>query len=100
MPILGSLFIVLVAAGILALYGRRRALGIAMLAPVLGVSTYGALGIYIARFRGVGHFYSVPVGGERVTDFAVGASLICWVLIWVLVLWVITRQGAGSPDVE
>jgi hypothetical protein len=63
----------------------RNLIGIFLVAVPLGGLAYLFSGIWIARARGVGHFFSFPFGGYAVTDSALLSSLACWVgLVFVL----------------
>jgi hypothetical protein len=57
----------------------RTLIGIFLVALIAGGLGYFFSGIWIARARGVGHFFSVPFGGYAVSDSAVSSSLACWV---------------------
>ena len=96
MPFVSLFLILLVAVGLLALRAGRRILAIVSLAPALGLGSYAALGLFIARFRSIGRFYSVPFGGERVTDPAILGSMLAWLVFWALALGLMTRRRAGA----
>ena len=95
------------AAGILliATTGRkarwriaRNLAGFFLVAAPMGGLAYLFSGIWIARERGVGHFFSVPFGGYTVTDNALMLSLICWVgLVFALLLVVFNRRFKRAP---
>lgn len=76
--------LLMIAAGILlVLKARKRRpgsslkhyLGISLAAIPAGIIAYIASGIGVARFRGEGHFYSVPFGGYGVDNGPIGASI-------------------------
>ena len=69
----------------------RNLAGFALVALPVGGLAYLLSGIWIARARGVGHFFSVPFGGYAVTDSAVSSSLGCWVGIAFLLLLIVFR---------
>jgi len=79
--------------GAIAARGRwARIFGVA-LALLVAVLTYGALGIGIARAIGIGRFYSVPFGAERIRDWHILTSLAVWACIWAgVILWLLRRQ--------
>ena len=63
----------------------RTFLGALLVALPVGGLGYFFSGIWVARARGIGHFFSVPFGGYAVTDNAVFLSLMCWIgLVFVL----------------
>ncbi|HXH49271.1 MAG TPA: hypothetical protein VNM47_07985 [Terriglobia bacterium] len=63
----------------------RSLIGILLVAVPLGGLAYLFSGIWMARARGVGHFFSIPFGGYAVTDTALLSSLAFWVgLVFVL----------------
>jgi len=65
--------------------------------PVGGLA-YLFSGIWIARARGVGHFFSMPFGGLMVTDNAIFGSLVGWVgLVFSLLVVVFYRRFKRSP---
>ena len=82
----------------LALFGfglRRRLLCLLPGGIALGALTYFFLGIGIARHLGVGRFYSVPFGWDRVLgggDMLILASLTFWFAIWGAALYFLTRR--------
>jgi hypothetical protein len=85
--------VLLIAAGIiLALKSPREAtgrryLGILLVSFPVGVFVYIVAGIAAAAIRGDGHFYSVPFGGYSVSDnFAIGASIVIWMILVFLIL--------------
>lgn len=90
---------------LLAITGRsarwrtaRNVAGFFLVAVPVGGLAYLFSGIWIARARGVGHFFSVPFGGYTVTDNAVMVSLICWVgLVFTLLAVVFHRRFKRSP---
>jgi hypothetical protein len=76
----------------------RSRLGILLVAVPLGGLSYLFSGIWIARTRGVGHFYSVPFGGYAVSDSALISSLACWVsLVFVLLAIAFRRRLKRFP---
>jgi hypothetical protein len=81
-----------------AILARKRGallFGAALAFPV-ALLTYGVLGIGIARISGVGRFYSVPVGAERIEDWHILVSLAFWTFVWaVAILWLLRRRRAG-----
>jgi hypothetical protein len=95
------------AAGILliATTGRnarwrmvRNMAGFFLVALPVGGLAYLFSGIWIARARGVGHFFSVPFGGYTVTDNAVFSSLTCWVgLVFALLFLAFRRRFKRLP---
>jgi len=82
-----------------AITARKRwalLFGAALAFPV-GLLTYGVLGIGIARIIGVGRFYSVPVGAERIEDWHILVSLAFWTFIWALpILWLLSRRRGAA----
>jgi len=59
----------------------RHYAGVFFTALPIGGLAYFFAGIEIARWRGVGHFFSVPFGGYAVSDSALLASLAGWVIL-------------------
>ena len=77
-----------------AIFRRRwaRVFGVALAFPA-ALLTYGILGIGIARTIGIGRFYSVPFGAERIRDWHILASLAVWTCIWAsVILWLLRRR--------
>ena len=70
----------------------RNLAGFFLAALPVGGLAYLFSGIWIARARGVGHFFSVPFGGYAVTDSALLSSLACWVSL-VFALLAIAFRG-------
>jgi len=64
--------------------------------PIGGLAYFFA-GIEIARWRGVGHFLSVPFGGYAVSDNAVLASLACWVVLVFVIVSVAFKRKLKPP---
>jgi hypothetical protein len=86
-----SLIVVLLVAAITAIgIGfRQRWLAVSAPSVFFGGLSYFFVGMYTARIKGIGHFFSVPFGGYSVTDSAITLSLICWVGIWAAVMHLI-----------
>jgi hypothetical protein len=57
----------------------RTLIGAFLVALPVGGLGYFFSGIWVARARGIGHFFSVPFGGYAVTDDAIFLSLMCWI---------------------
>jgi hypothetical protein len=90
---LAALFLV----GAIALRGPWARLFAVALAFPVALLTYGILGIGIARTIGVGRFYSVPVGAERIEDWHILVSLAFWTCVWVsVILWRLGRWRGAS----
>lgn len=71
----------------------RTLIGMFLVALITGGLGYFFSGIWIARARGVGHFFSVPFGGYAVSDFAVSSSLACWVgFVFTLLALLLRRR--------
>ena len=69
-----------------------RLLSVALAFPV-ALLFYGILGIGIARMIGVGRFYSVPVGAQRIEDWHILVSVAFWTCVWaVVILWLQGRR--------
>lgn len=79
-----------------AAWKGRRGLATALLAPGAGLSIYGTVGFLLARLRGTGRFYSVPFGGERVTDGALLMSILVWIGLAAGLVWRATRPRSGA----
>jgi hypothetical protein len=76
----------------------RNLAGFILIAVPVGGLGYLFSGIWIARARGVGHFFSVPFGGYAVSDSALTSSLGCWVgLVFALLLFVFRRRLKRAP---
>lgn len=94
--------LLMIAAGILlVLKARNRPgsslkhyLGISLAAIPAGIIAYIASGIAAARFRGEGHFYSVPFGGYGVDNGSICASIALWVVVIFAGLAVVLRPRA------
>ena len=70
----------------------RTVIGMFVVALIAGGLGYLFSGIWIARARGVGHFFSVPFGGYAVSDSALSSSLACWVGFIFTVLALLFRR--------
>ena len=77
-PSLSLLLVSLLLVGGWAARRGRRRVATAVLAVGVGPLLYGVVGILWARLRGTGRFFSVPFGGERVTDGALLVSVLVW----------------------
>jgi hypothetical protein len=92
MPHNVSLVGVAILIGVIALvFTRVKLKGVAYIAIlasclILGLLTYGVLGIVIARILG-GRFCSVPFGGFHVGDAALVSSVIFWQCAWVFIFF-------------
>jgi hypothetical protein len=76
----------------------RNLIGFALIALPAGGLGYLFSGIWIARARGVGHFFSVPFGGYAVSDSALMLSLGFWAgLVFALLLIAFRRRLQGTP---
>lgn len=72
----------------------KRYLGISLGAIPVGIVLYIVAGIAAARFRGEGHFYSVPFGGYGVDNWPIGASIILWIVLVFIALAVVLRTAS------
>jgi hypothetical protein len=76
--------------------GWARLLSVALALPV-ALLCYGVLGIGIARIIGVGRFYSVPLGAQRIEDWHIVRSLAFWACVWaVVILRLQSRPHSGE----
>ena len=75
--------------------GRRR-VATAVLSLGAGPLLYALVGILGARALGRGRFFSVPFGGERVTDGALLVSVMIWIGLVAGLVWRVTRRKAGA----
>lgn len=76
----------------------RNIAGFFLVAVPGGGLAYLFSGIWIARVRGAGHFFSVPFGGYTVTDSALLSSVICWVgLVFALLVALFRQRFRRSP---
>jgi hypothetical protein len=57
----------------------KHYLGLSLAALPAGIIAYIVAGIAAARFRGDGHFYSVPFGGYTVDNGPIGTSVAIWI---------------------
>ncbi|HEU4389982.1 MAG TPA: hypothetical protein VFV34_19430 [Blastocatellia bacterium] len=79
---------------IIAAIGYRYHLGfvvILLVSIVFGSVSYFLAGIGIPRYTGVGRFYSVPFGFDRVRDSDILLSLICWIVVWAVLIFGISK---------
>lgn len=84
-------------AGAVTARGRWAHLFGGALAFPVALLTYGILGIGIARIIGIGHFYSVPFGGERIHDWHIVVSVAFWTCIWaVQIFWLLSRRRGAA----
>jgi hypothetical protein len=86
----------LLLVGFWAACKGRRWLATVLLAPGAGLLTYGMVGVFMARLHGTGRFYSVPFGGERLTDGALLMSLLVWIGLMAGLVWRATRSRTGA----
>jgi len=76
----------------------RNLAGFVLVALPVGGLGYLFSGIWVARARGVGRFFSVPFGGYAVSDSALTSSLACWVgFVFALLLIVFRRRLKRAP---
>lgn len=66
--------------------------GISLAAIPCGIIAYIASGIFAARIRGEGHFYSVPFGGFSIDNAPIGFSLLFWIALVFAILAFALRQ--------
>jgi hypothetical protein len=101
-----AIVLVILAAGVYLLWsakpqarwrGGRHWVGIFFVALPTGALAYLFAGIEIARWKGVGHFYSVPFGGYAVRDSALLASFACWVALVFVIVAVVLRRREKPP---
>ncbi len=90
MQVLSLTFIVFVLVAAMTDVGiayRSRWLTVSVPAALLGAVSYFMAGIYAAKLKGAGKFYSIPFGGYDISnDWNLFASTLFWVGLWVLVL--------------
>jgi hypothetical protein len=65
-----------------------RAIGSFLLAIPASALTYLWLGIRLARTHGLSRFYSWPIGGAAISDTNITLSVVFWVLIWFVLIFV------------
>ena len=70
----------------------RNLAGLILIALPVGGVGYLFSGIWIARVRGVGHFFSVPFGGYAVSDSALLLSLGSWAGFVFVLLRIVFRR--------
>ena len=95
-----TIFVSVLALLILAIAvfpsGRARALGFLFAVPV-GIVVYFVLGIGIARWLGVGRFYSLPLGAEHISDTDIAVSGLFWICLSGLVIqWMVGKGKLGA----
>ncbi len=96
MPILLLAILALLLIGLVGVQWRwARVFGLILAIP-LGVLTYFVLGVLIARFIGVGRFYSVPLGAEHIGDSDVLVSLGFWICCWAVLIHRYLKWRAGT----
>jgi len=95
-PSLSLLVVTLLLVGGWAAWKGRRRLATAGLALGVGPLLYGVVGILWARVQGRGRFFSVPFGGDRVTDGVFLVSLAVWIGLVAGLVWRATRPKAGA----
>jgi hypothetical protein len=96
-----ALLSVILAAGIYLIWSAkphsrwraaRHFAGVFFVALPIGGLAYLFAGIEIARWRGVGHFFSVPFGGYAVSDSALLGSLASWVVLFSAMIKLVLRS--------
>jgi hypothetical protein len=92
LPVLFGVLVLLALAAAVARPPHARALGYLLAVPI-GVLVYFGLGIGIARWLGVGRFYSLPLGGEHIADRDMVISLVFWICCAALVIQWGLRNG-------
>jgi len=74
----------------------RRPLLVGVTAGLFGGPLfYYWLGGHLARAHGEGRFYSWPLGGYRLGDLRLVASLGFWVVAFGVAAWLVTRLTLG-----
>ena len=91
MPYLITVFVLLLAMSAVAYQFRLGWLVIIPAAIVFGSVSYFLAGIGIPRYTGVGRFYSIPFGYDRVRDSDIILSVICWIASWAALMYVVSR---------
>ena len=98
LPLAGGILLLAITGRSARWRTARNMAGFFLVAVPVGGIAFLFAGIWIARARGVGHFFSVPFGGDTVTDSALLGSLICWVgLVFTLLVVVFHRRFKRSP---
>ena len=92
LPLAGGILMIATAGGNARWRMARNLVGFFLVALPVGGLAYLFSGIWIARERGIGHFFSVPFGGYAVTDNAVSLSLACWVGLVFAVMFIGFRR--------
>jgi hypothetical protein len=95
-PALSVAIVLLVIAAALAPSRPARALGFLLAWPV-GSLAYFLIGIGIARWLGVGRFYSIPLGGEHIGDWDIVFSLLFWIACATLAIQWVLRRAKRTP---
>jgi hypothetical protein len=90
MPYLIAVLLLLLVMAAIAYRYRLGFVAILLASIVFGSVSYFLTGIGIARYSGVGRFYSVPFG-YRVSDSDLVLSVICWIALWAVLMYVISR---------
>jgi hypothetical protein len=92
LPVLVSVLLVLVLAIAVSAPHQARWLGFILAVPV-GIVVYFMLGIGMARWLGVGRFYSLPFGAEHISDSDIAGSVAFWICFAALVIqWMLRKR--------
>jgi len=98
LPFAGGILLLAITGGNARWRTARNVAGFFLVGVPVGGLAYLFSGIWIARARGVGHFFSMPFGGLMVTDNAIFGSLVGWVgLVFSLLVVVFYRRFKRSP---
>ena len=98
LPLAGGILLLAITGRSARWRTARNMAGFFLVAVPVGGIAYLFAGIWIARARGMGHFFSVPFGGYAVTDSALLSSLACWVgLVFALLVALFHRRFKRSP---
>jgi hypothetical protein len=92
LAILFVIIALLLGVGIAAYFLDLKPLAVLSGSVLLGCLSYFTIGASIARWRGIGRFYSIPFGRDRISDLDLLFSALVWMLLWLLLLALIFRK--------
>ncbi|HWN99540.1 MAG TPA: hypothetical protein VNS63_09755 [Blastocatellia bacterium] len=96
MPYLIVVILILIAVAVIAYRYRIGPVAILIGSIVLGLVSYFIVGIGITRYSGVGRFYSLPFGQDRVRDSDILMSVVCWIIAWAVLMYAISSRSGRS----
>ena len=91
MPYFVVLLVLLIAVSVIAHQYHLGSISVIAISLILGLLSYFLAGLGVAQCSGVGRFYSVPFGREKIADSDIVINAICGVGLWVIIVFGISK---------